>query len=162
MTTVVAAHGASAPIIRKKSLSAKNSATLATRVDFNNYGSFVFDEPQTHGGTGLGPSPLQGVLGALCACKSVTFGRTAKELQFDYEGIEFDAAYTIDIRGRQGARDVVPHFQTVKVEATVTTHESEMRLRDVVEETEVRCPVFNLIKDAGVRVQTVWTRKPPD
>lgn len=124
MTTVVAEHGTSQPIIRKKSLSARNSATLATRVDFSNFGSIVFDEPRAHGGTNLGPSPLQGVLGALCACESATFSRTAAELQFDYDGIEFDAAYTIDIFGRQGVQKLVPHFQTVKVEATVTTSES--------------------------------------
>ena len=161
MTIAIATRAESKPIIRKKALSAKNSATLATRVDFGDYGSFVFDEPKPHGGTEMGPSPLQGVLGALCACESVTFKRTADELNFDYDGIEFAAAYTIDIRGRQGVRGVVPHFQTVKVEATVLTTESDMRLRDVVEETEARCPVFNLVKDAGVRVQMSWTAKAP-
>lgn len=159
MVTVVQEQDFSKPIIRRKALSASNTATLATRVDFGEYGQFTFDEPSAHGGSDLGPSPLQGVLGALCACESVTFGRTAEEMGFAYSGIEFDAAFTIDIRGRQGARGVVPHFQSVKVEATVTTVETEERLRSVVEETETRCPVFNLIKDAGVRIDMVWIRR---
>ncbi len=75
---------------------------------------------------------------------------------FDYGGIEYEAAFTIDIRGRLGVKGVVPHFQTVKVEARVSTEESEERLNKVVEETEARCPVFNLIKDAGVRINMVW------
>jgi uncharacterized OsmC-like protein len=54
---------------------------------------------------------------------------------------------------------VRPHFQTVKVEARVQTDESEERLRAVIEETEARCPVFNLISDAGVRVEMLWIRE---
>ena len=84
----------------------------------------------------------------------------AKEVGFEYSGIDFDAAFTIDIRGRMGAREVRPHFQTVKVEARVRTDESEERLAEVVEETELRCPVFNLVSDAGVKVETVWIREP--
>ncbi|MDG2407013.1 MAG: hypothetical protein P8M25_19385, partial [Paracoccaceae bacterium] len=53
------------PIIRRKAISAKNSGDLATDVDFGEVGHFTFDEPIPHGGTGLGPTPLQGVLGAL-------------------------------------------------------------------------------------------------
>jgi len=61
-----------------------------------------------------------------------------------------------------GKRDVRAHFQTVKLQATVTTDESEQRLAEVVEETEARCPVFNLITDAGVKTEMVWVRKPTD
>ena len=146
------------PIIRRKAISAKNSGDLATDVDFGEVGHFTFDEPIPHGGTGLGPTPLQGVLGALCSCKSVTFSRTAKEMGFKYSGIEFDAAFTIDIRGRKGMRGVTPHFQTVKLEVRVRTKGDLERLDAVVEETQNRCPVYNLIKDAGVKIDTVWLR----
>ena len=161
MGTVVAEKDFTQPIIRRKALSAVNRATQATRVDFGDFGTFVFDEPSAHGGTDMGPLPLQGVLGALCACESVTFSRTAAEMGFGYSGISFDAAFTIDFRGRQGARNVVPHFQTIKVEARVETAEPESGLSEVVAETEARCPVFNLIKDAGVEIQFVWIATPP-
>ncbi len=59
-----------------------------------------------------------------------------------------------------GVRSVVPHFQTVRVQATVYNDESESRLRRVVKETEARCPVFNLINDAKVRVEMLWVRRP--
>ncbi len=55
-------------------------------------------------------------------------------------------------------RCVVPHCQSVKVEARVRTTESEARLKAVAEETEAHCPVFNLIKDAEARIQMVWIR----
>jgi uncharacterized OsmC-like protein len=122
---------------------------------------FVTDEPIAHGGSGEGPSPLQTVLGALCGCESVTFNRTASEMGFDYSRIDFDAAFTIDVRGRLGQRGVRQHFQTVKVQAAVTTTEPVERLREVVEETEARCPVFNLIRDAGVNLEVSWIRRLP-
>jgi uncharacterized OsmC-like protein len=148
----------SEPIIRKKSVAAENDGSMRTVITCE-HGSLVTDEPVAHGGRGEGPSPLQTVLGALCGCEGVTFNRTAQELGFSYEGIDFEAAYTIDVRGRMGRRDVRAHFQSVRVQATVWTEESEERLREVVTETEARCPVFNLISDAGVDVEMVWVRK---
>lgn len=146
--------------LRRKAITVHNDATTRAVIDAGEHGVICTDEPAAHGGRGAGPSPLQTVLGALCGCESVTFCRTAADYDFDYDGIEFEAAYTIDIRGRNGDRDVRPHFQTVKVQATVTTDESEDRLREVVEETEARCPVFNLVKDAGVTVEMRWIRSP--
>ncbi len=117
------------PIIRNKSLSASNPGNMTTSIEFPGFSSITLDEPLKHGGGGQGPSPLQGVLGSLCGCEAVTFNRTAQEKNFSYNGLKFEADYTIDIR-----------------------------LREVVEETEARCPVFNLIKDAGVEVESVWIR----
>lgn len=162
MANLVEEEDFSKPIIRRRAVSVLNAGGMASRADFGNDGTFTFDEPVAHGGTGTGPTPLQGVLAALCACESVTFSRTAAEMGLDYEGIAFDAAFTIDIRGRKGMRSVVPHFQTVKVEARVTTDAPEDNLRAVIEETEARCPVYNLIRDAGVRVETVWIRARAD
>ena len=161
MSHVVDELDFSKPIVRRRVLSARNDATLATTVDFGETGRVTFDEPSAHGGSDLGPTPLHAVLGALCACEGVTFSRTAGEMDFAYDGIDFDAAFTIDIRGRSGVRGVVPHFQTMKVEARVTTAESAERLRAVVEETEARCPVLNLIKDANVRIDMAWIRVTP-
>lgn len=149
------------PTLRRKTVTVHNDASLRSVVDCGEYGTFVTDEPVAHGGTGDGPSPLQAVLGALCGCESVTFSRTAEEFGFAYDGIDFEAAFTIDIRGRLGDRSVRPHFQTVKVQATVTTPETEERLREVVEEAEARCPVLNLVLDAGVDVDMVWVRRSP-
>jgi uncharacterized OsmC-like protein len=150
------------PIVRRKKVSAVNEGSMRTTIDTGEYGLLVTDEPVKHGGTGEGPSPLQTVLGALCGCESVTFNRTAAELGLAYDGITFEAEYTIDIRGRMGTRGVRQHFQTVRVQATVTTAEPVARLEEVVEETEARCPVFNLLKDAGVNLEMTWVRREPD
>ena len=161
-TEVVSAEDLSEPIIRRKRITVTNDGSMMALIDAGEHGTLVTDEPIAHGGTGEGPSPLQTVLGALCGCESVTFHRTAKEFDFDYDGITFEGEYTIDIRGRMGVRGVRQHFQTVRVQATVTTSESEDRLREVVEETEARCPVYNLIADAGVKAEMLWVKKTPD
>jgi len=160
-TEIVTETTATEPLLRKKTLTAFNAGTMRTEVDCGEYGTLVTDEPVAHGGTGNGPSPLQTVLGALTGCESVTFHRTAAELGFSYESISYAAEFTIDIRGRLGNRTVRPHFQTVRLEATVVTSESEERLREVVAETEARCPVYNLIADAGVKLEARWIRELP-
>jgi len=158
-TEVVGADELREPIIRRKQVSVTNDGSMMSIHDYGEYGDFVTDEPIAHGGTGEGPSPLQAVLGALCGCESVTFNRTAGEMGFKYDDISFEAEFTVDIRGRMGVRGVRQHFQTIRVQATVTTDQTSESLAEVVEETEARCPVYNLVRDAGVNVEMKWVAK---
>jgi len=144
--------------IRRKTLTAQSPGTMKTVIDYGEFGIGVTDEPAAHGGESAGPSPLQAVLGALCGCEAVTFRRTSKEMEFEYDRLEFEAAFTIDIRGRMGDRTVRPHFQTVKLLISVVTSHTEEELAAVIEETEARCPVMNLLIDAGVGVDVKWQR----
>ena len=98
------------------------------------------------------------VLAAHCGCEAATFRRTATELGFGYNSRDFEAAFTIDVRGRQGDRCVRQHFQTVRVHAIVTTSDPAEALAAVIEETEARCPVMNLLLDAKVNRQIEWLR----
>jgi uncharacterized OsmC-like protein len=159
-TEIVDQSDLTEPIVRRKRITVSNDGSMMAVHDYGEYGDFVTDEPIAHGGTGEGPSPLQAVLGALCGCESVTFNRTAAEMDFAYDGISFDAEFTIDIRGRMGVRGVRQHFQSVRVQATVMTDESPERLEAVIEETHARCPVFNLLNDAGVNLEMQWVRQP--
>jgi uncharacterized OsmC-like protein len=155
---MAAADGAGSGFVRSKTVTAHNDATMRTVADFGEFGRVTLDEPVRHGGTGQGPSPLQAVLGALCGCEAVTFHRTAAEMGLRYESLDFEAAFTIDIRGRQGDRSVRPHFQTVRVRAVVATTEPMDALAAVIEETEARCPVMNLLLDAQVDLRIEWVR----
>lgn len=146
--------------IRRRQVAGTSQATMRTVLDYADAGVQVTDEPTAAGGGGSGPTPLQSVLGALCGCEAVTFRRTATEFEFDYDRIDFEAACTIDIRGRSGDRSVRPHFQTVRLSAIVTTAEPQARLEELVEEVEARCPVLNLMRDAGVTLDIRWTARP--
>lgn len=147
--------------IRRRQVSGTAMGTMRTVLDYADAGVQVTDEPTAAGGGGSGPTPLQSVLGALCGCEAVTFRRTATEYGFEYDRIDFEAACTIDIRGRSGDRSVRPHFQTVKLAATVFSHATQEALDELVEEVEARCPVMNLMKDAGVRLDIRWRVVPP-
>ncbi|MGH8994856.1 MAG: OsmC family protein [Acidimicrobiales bacterium] len=147
---------ASGPKLVHTVLSASNGATPRTVVTTQSGLSLVTDEPVTRGGEGTAPTPLETVIGALLGCSSVTFERAAKELTFSYTGIDFDASYTLDLRGLLGEADVRPHFQAVAVEARVHTTEAHERLGEVVELTERRCPVRNLLADAGIELSMRW------
>ena len=155
---MAAADGACGGFVRRKTVSAHNDATMRTVADFGEHGQITLDEPVPHGGTGRGPSPLQAVLGALCGCEAVTFHRTAAESELRYDSLDFEAAFTIDVRGRHGDRSVRPHFQTVRVRAVVATAEPLAALAAVIEETEARCPVMNLLLDAKVDLRIEWIR----
>ena len=109
-------------------------------------------------GPATGRHRCRAVLGALCGCESVTFSRTAAEMGLDYRGIDFEAEFRLDIRGRLGNRNVRPYFHTVRVEARVDTDAAEDDLRAVIDEPERRCPVFNLLSDAGVELEMQWIR----
>lgn len=146
--------------IRRKTLTAHSDASMRTVIDFGEIGTIVTDEPKPHGGESSGPSPLQTVVGALCGCEAVTFRRTASEMKFEYSSLDFDAGYTNDIRGRMGDRTVSPFFQTVKVHIKVTTKQTPEELRQVIEETEARCPVMNLLLAANVKLNVQWEHIP--
>jgi len=160
-TTVVDEGDVTGPTVRRRRVRAVNDATMRTVADCDGAGEVITDEPSAHGGTGTAPSPLQTVVAALCGCEGVTFNRTAAEYGFAYDGLTFDAEYTLDIRGRSGDRTVRPFFQTVRVEVRVRTDEPVDRLTEVVAETEARCPVYNLIEAAGVAIEVTWIREAP-
>jgi hypothetical protein len=88
----------------------------------------------------------------------VTFRRTASDLQMDYQGLSFEGAYTIDIRGRLGDRSVRPHFKSMRLRVAVQTEATLEQLSRVIEETEARCPVMNLLLDAKVDLNVEWWR----
>jgi uncharacterized OsmC-like protein len=48
----------------------------------------------------------------------------------------------------------------VKLAIKVTTSESPEALEKVIEETEARCPVMNLLQDANVNLAVKWQHIP--
>jgi uncharacterized OsmC-like protein len=50
----------------------------------------------------------------------------------------------------------------VRVRAVVVTDEPMEALAAVIEETEARCPVMNLLLDAAVDLQIEWVREGRD
>ncbi|MGH9088088.1 MAG: OsmC family protein [Acidimicrobiales bacterium] len=149
-----------APRLARRSLGARNEEGVRTVVTTARGLELATDEPVDHGGTGTAPTPLETVIGALCGCSAVTFARAVGELSRPYDGVELDAAFTLDPRGLRGEAAVRPHFQTVEVTARVRIDEAPERLAKVAEVTERRCPVRNLLVDAGVALSVEWPPVP--
>lgn len=131
---------------------------LRTAISVREFDDFIVDEPERLGGTNKGPNPLEYVLGGLTSCTSVMIGMISKEMDFSYEGVDFENNGAIDIRGLQGVEGVSTHFQTVDLQVVLHTNESDARVEALKEEVEKRCPVFNLLKDAGVQITADWKR----
>ncbi|RSK32610.1 OsmC family protein [Bhargavaea beijingensis] len=140
-------------------VSGKAGKGLENTVNVGDLPAFSVDEPQRLGGTNTGPNPLEYFLGALSACTSIVAAYVAKEQDFKYEGLQYDASGTLDPRGFRGVEGVQTYFRTVDLNVVVETEENEEALERLKETVEKRCPLYNLLKDAGVEVNSHWTKE---
>lgn len=101
---------------------------------------------------------MEFVIAAFNGCKSVMISLIAKEMNFNFSGVEFDATGIIDIQGLMGVDGVSPHFQGIRFFVNIRTSESEERIQQLKAEVERRCPVFNLFKDAGIKIDARWNK----
>jgi uncharacterized OsmC-like protein len=145
-----------------RTLTARNEGSTRTVICTSGGPGMVTDEPAASGETGTTLTPLETVIGALCGCAGVTFARAAHEAGFGYDGIDFEASFTVDHRGLAGEQGGRPHFGAVRVQAWVRAAEPDAWLEDVARITERRSPVRNLLADAGVAVEMAWTAVPPE
>lgn len=96
------------------------------------------------------------MLAGLNGCVSVMIAIIAKEMQFAYTAVTFDTKGTLDVRGLMGVPDVTPNFQTVTLNVSIATQESQERIDELMEKVESRCPVMAMIKGSGVQVDGEW------
>lgn len=82
----------------------------------------------------------------------------AQEQKSTYESIHYSTDGWLDPKGYQGVENVQTYFQKVRVNIVVDTDESDEALMRLKEEVERRCPLFNLLEDAGVDVESIWSK----
>ncbi len=119
--------------------------------------TFTVAEPETLGGDDAGPNPLEYVLGGFQGCVAVVVETIAKERGIDVRDIRLGVSGTIDLRGFLGVPGVSPSFQSIRGWVRVYGDLDTAAFEDLVAETERRCPVFNLFRDAGVTPEIEWT-----
>ncbi|MDC3411970.1 OsmC family protein [Aquibacillus sp. 3ASR75-11] len=145
--------------IVKVSTKGKWEEGVRTKVYVRDFDPIVLDEPEELGGSDQGPNPVEYVLASLSGCTLVLIEMIAKELNFSYTGIEFENEGLLDLRGMNGVEGVSPHFQKVTFKVIIDTDESDNRLKQLNEEVIRRCPVYNLLKDAGIELESPWIKK---
>lgn len=131
-----------------------------TKIKIRQYDPFTTDEPESLGGTGTAPTPIEMLLGALIGCEAVIIKGVAEQMRFEYGEVNLSTTSQLDIRGPKGVVGVRPIFETVELIIDVQTNEPEDRFRKMVHNVENRCPVMNLMKDAGVDMQVTWRAIP--
>lgn len=118
----------------------------------------AIDEPVSMGGKDSAADPLSTFMAALLACENVMAQIIAKEMNFDLQGITFEAEGNIDVSGLMGNLEVDPKFQKVTVKATIQTSETQERINEMQEAVDLRCPIFRTIKDAGIPITNEWIK----
>jgi uncharacterized OsmC-like protein len=150
------------PVQHRRLLTARNDGGLRTVVYTSGGPGMVTDEPVRNGGTGTALTPLETVLGTLCGSTGATLAKVARETGFGYHGVSFEASFTLDPHELTGQPPTRTYFRTIRVEAQVRAAGPGPRLADVARITEQRCPVRNLLADAGVRVDMIWNAVSPN
>ena len=130
----------------------------ATAVHIRDFKPLISDEPPSRGGENRGPSPLELVLAALCACTNVSTSRMAEKIRFKYDYLETFAEGVLDTRGRKGLADVPVHYKAVNLTVRIQTAESDQRLDRLIDLVGRYCPVDSLIRAAVSDYQVRWQR----
>ena len=143
-----------------RNLTAHNDGSDKTVVTVRDTPPLVIDHPVERGGTNEGPTPVETVLGGLVGCDAVITHAVAQILKFDYGEIDYACEAQIDVRGPAGVKGVRPYFEKVVVQKTIQTNEPEDRIEKLKKNVEQRCPVSNLIRDAGVDLTIDWVVVP--
>lgn len=136
----------------------KMIAHAAAEVYVRDFPPVISDEPPSRGGENRGPSPLEYILIALCACTNVSAARMAQKIRFQYADLESYAEGTLDTRGRKGEADVPVHYKAVRLTIRVKTDEPDERVARLAELVARYCPVDSLIKAAVPDYVIQWER----
>lgn len=135
----------------------KSRSTSGTYVSVSSRSHrWIIDEPEIKGGSDLGPTPLESLLGSLVGCESVVLKLVAEAIGFAYDELTIECEGTADMRGARGVKGVRPYFSSVTMTIELTTDEDDKRLELLRRNVEQRCPVMNLFESADVEMNVTW------
>jgi uncharacterized OsmC-like protein len=130
----------------------------AAEVYVRDFAAVISDEPPSRGGNNAGPSPLEYMLVALCACINVSTSRMADKIRFTYDDLETFAEGDLDTRGRKGEADVPVHYFAVRVTVRIKTEESDKRIDRLADLVARYCPVDSFYQAAVPNYHVKWER----
>ena len=108
--------------------------------------SFYLDEPPQAGGTDEGMNPLEALLSALGACKSIIARMSASKMGIKFDELQVECKGTMDFDGVTGknpnAKIGLKNIETTYIFKTSASKEEIDRLVDYV---DTHCPVMDTI-----------------
>ncbi len=154
--------------LQKIHVSTEYLGKYKSAVSIRDIPKWYFDEPKELGGDNDGPTPLESILSALCACTSMIVYILQREMKFQLDTMRCAATGVHDVRRAEMKRtgkkftEVEPiafHFHQVEMDIHIKTGETEERFEKMKEEVARLCPVSRLIGDAGVPLNVNWIRE---
>ena len=107
------------------------------------------DEPASLGGNDLAPTPVELLLGSLCACQEIVIKAYASSLGITLKSVTVETKGELDLRGFLNInKDIRPGFHTVHFETKIDTSETEKEKLDLLLKlAEEQCPVLDIIQN---------------
>ena len=107
------------------------------------------DEPAILGGNNTAPTPVELLLGSLCACQEIVVKAYATTLGIKLNKVTVVAKGEMDLRGFLNInRDIRPGFHTVHFNTEIDTTETDKeKLNLLLKLAEEQCPVLDIIQN---------------
>lgn len=132
----------------KFKINAKSESPTRTVVKARDF-SMIIDEPKHLGGKDTGANPVEFLLGALSGCLNVVGHMVAKEMGFDFHGMEIDiegGMNPLKFMGKSSKERT--GYQYIDVKIRPNTEMDEETLIKWAKAVEERCPVSDNIGNA--------------
>jgi OsmC-like protein. len=81
----------------------------------------------------------------------------AKERGITIDDLRLGVSGTIDLRGFLGVPGVSPSFESIDGWVRLRADIDAEQFEGLIAETERRCPLYNLFRDAGVTPEIRWS-----
>lgn len=144
--------------MRKMTVSVNaQSENLVVRASTGEH-KIIFDESEVYGGQNKRPHPMETLLATLASCTNITANMIAGEMYFDLRGLSFDVQGVFDPFGVMGDASVHPYYEQVTVNVQVDTPEDDVEIQALKKQVEARCPIYTLLKAAGVKMNDSWVK----
>ena len=155
------------PYVGVSDVSTRSYEHMRVEAHFDGQPSLMFDEPEGFDigdppdlrGRSRGWTPVHAQLAALAGCTSITITVVARDQNFRYSGLSTAMRSLIDIRGFFFDLHRQPKFEQLNFDLTLTTRESQRRIRALAAETHRRCPQLGLFRLAKIPMLVTWYRK---
>jgi len=107
------------------------------------------DEPESLGGSGRAPNPVEYALGSLGSCQAITYRFWSEKLGIHIDKLRVEVRGDLDVRGVFGIQNGVrPGFGKVDVKVHLTGPESPERYEELRRAVDTHCPVLDIFANA--------------
>jgi uncharacterized OsmC-like protein len=106
------------------------------------------DEPETLGGGGTAPNPVEFALAALGSCQAITYRFWAEKLGLRIDALRVEVRGDLDVRGVFGVQDGIrAGFGSVEVAVELSGPEPADRYEELQRLVDEHCPVMDVFSN---------------